>query len=112
MPRDRLPSAVWVSAGLRALAADGIPGTVVNRGEADSGTLILKLNLLGEGCRVLTESRDMEGRLGWFPPLGKEPVPEADADAYIARSLARDPDIWVVEVEDRQGRNPFGGREL
>ena len=34
-----------------------------------------------------------------------QPAPEADIEARIARELNFDPDVWVIEVEDREGRN-------
>jgi hypothetical protein len=49
----------------------------------------------------------MDGRLGWIGALDGALVPEADADAFIARQTAMDPDLWVIEIEDREGRSWF-----
>ena len=50
---------------------------------------------------------DLDGRLAWFEALDGAAVPDAEADAYIARAAARDPDIWVIEIEHREGWHPF-----
>ena len=109
---DRLPTELWVKAHIRRCNAEAIPAVVVRRGDATGGTVLLKLVQVGIGCRVLSQVRDLEGRLGWLSALGEAPVAEADADAYIARAVARDPDLWVVEIETRDGSHPFEGRSL
>ncbi|MGP1397965.1 MAG: DUF1491 family protein [Inquilinaceae bacterium] len=112
MMEDRLPTELWVTAHLRRCIADGIPATVARKGDRWGGLVLLKLNQLEHGCRVLTQSRDPDGRPAWMPGLNGGLVPEADADDYIARAVARDPDLWVIEIEDRQGRHPFEGNIL
>lgn len=112
MSDDRLPTDVWVMAHVRRCSAEGIPVVVARRGEAKGGTLLLKINLYEAGCRVLSQARDLDGALGWLPAFQGAPVPEAQADDYIARAVARDPDLWVVEIEDREGKHPFEGKEL
>lgn len=107
MPRDRLPTALWVSATVRRLSAEGAFAAVMARGEAESGILIVRVNTLDGYSRIETEGRDLDGRLVWITPLGEEAVSDGDADAYIERARGRDPDLWVVEVEDRAGNNPF-----
>ena len=107
-----LPMGLWLSAHLRQLSAEGRAAYVVRKGPSEGGTLLVKISRMAEGARVLTQARDIDGRLGWLPALGGRVVPEAEADAYIDRAVGRDPDLWVVEVEDPQGRNPFEGKEI
>ncbi len=110
MPEARLPTELWIKAHVRRCSASGIPVTVSRRGDPHSGVVIVKINQLEAGCRVMVQARDLDGRLGWLPALEGRLVPEAEADAYIDRQAGRDPDLWVVEVEDRLGRNWFEGR--
>jgi len=107
---DRLPTELWVQVHLRRCSANAVPAALVRRGEPERGTVLLKLNQLDAGCRILTQARDLDGRLGWLGALGGNLVPEFEADAYIARAIERDPDLWVIEIEDRDGRNPFDGK--
>ena len=112
MDDDRLPTDLWVMGHIRGLSAQGIPATVAHKGEAKGGTLLLKINQLELGCRLLSQARDLDGRLGWLAAFKGEFVAEGEADAYIARAVSRDPDLWVVEIEDREGRHPFEGKEF
>jgi hypothetical protein len=109
---DRLRTELWVQAHLRLCSANATPAALLRRGEPERGTVLLKLNEIEAGCRVLTQARDLDGQLGWLAALGGKLVPEAEADAYIARAIDRDPDLWVIEIEDRSGRNPFDGKVI
>jgi len=72
---DRLPTDLWVMAQVRRCNAEAVPAVVVRRGEAKGGTLLLKLNQLEDGCRVLTQARDLDGRLAWLAAFKGELVP-------------------------------------
>jgi len=108
----RLPTELWVAAHLRRCSISATPAVLRRRGESERGTVLLKLNQLEVGCRILTQARDLDGRLGWLAALGGQLVPEGDAEAYIARAVERDPDLWVIEIEDRSGANPFEGQMI
>jgi hypothetical protein len=110
MTDGRMPTEMWLQVHLRRLSVDGIGAVVVRRGEAMGGSVLLKLNQRDLGCRVLTQARAPDGTLGWLAAFQGKAVDEADADAYIARATGRDPDLWVVEIDDRAGRHPFEGR--
>lgn len=104
----RLATGLWISAHRRAAEAQGATMTVIRRGDEARGTVLLKINRLDGGFRVLAQIRH-KGKRAWSAGTGPAPVPETDADRYIERQLRIDPDLWVIEVEDRQGRHWFEG---
>ena len=105
----KLRAKLWVQAQIRLCLAEGMPATVVRKGDPDAGAMLIKVNRGAAGCDVYTQARNGEGVLGWLRATGAEPVSEADADAYIRRQVERDYDVWVIEIEAQQGRPPAGG---
>lgn len=98
----RLKAEIWVKALIRRAETGGAAAMVVRRGDATSGTVLVKVSTLDGEAEVFSPARDGDGALIW---LSKGRQPEADTDAYIEKQRSFDPDIWVVEVEDRQGRH-------
>ena len=104
MTNDRLSPGLWVRAHMRRCQAQGAMVTLISKGLDEAGTVILKVaNLQGQAL-VLTQALDFDGNRYWMASLGLEPVLESEADAYLARQRDRDPDIWILEIEDRQAR--------
>lgn len=105
----RLKTKLVIQAALIVASRRAIPMVVVRRGDADAGTILVKVNRLGSGFNVLAQTRTLHGELAWFHAVGDVPVDEATADTYIARQVKRDPDLWVIEIEDRDGQLVFEG---
>lgn len=103
MPEPRLAAGVWVSAYLARLRLADIPAFVVRRGDDTAGAVLIKVNSLDGQARVMQRSYDlMSGARQWTVlSEGDEPA----ADASIAKQAGFDPDLWVIEVEDRHGRD-------
>jgi hypothetical protein len=108
----RLKAQVLVKAVVRRCDLAAVAATVARRGDPDSGAVLLKVNRGAEGCTVLSQTRTAEGELVWMRGTGAAPVAEETADAYIARQAKYDPDLWVVEIEDREGRHFLDDRVI
>ena len=96
----RLKSAIWIKALIRRCDLAAIPVAVIARGDDDAGAILLKFNARNTGCIVLAQARGRDGELFWMKATGPAAVAEPDADAYIERQRRRDPDLWVVEIEN------------
>ncbi len=98
----RLTSEMWVSAYLNRLRLADIAVYVVARGDATAGAVIVKSATLDGRARAFQRSVDFVsgGRVWIVLAEGAE----AEVDAVLARQRARDRDLWLIEVEDRQGR--------
>lgn len=105
----RVKAAIWVSMALRLADIAGRSGAVLRKGDPDSGGILCVLRGRN-GMVVLSQVRDAEGRAAWLRGTGTGPVDDAAADAYVARQVQRDPDLWVVEFDAPDLQPPFEGR--
>ncbi|MBY0351059.1 DUF1491 family protein [Tabrizicola sp.] len=98
----RLAAGVWVSAYLTRLRLADVPAYVTAKGDAEAGAVVVKVALLDGTARAFERRSDlMTGARAWILLADG---PEAEVDALLARTRARDPDLWLIELEDRQGR--------
>ncbi len=98
----RLAAGVWVSAYLTRLRLADIPAYVTAKGDTEAGAVVVKVALLDGSARAYERRSDlMTGARAWI--LLAE-GPEAEVDALVTRTRVRDPDLWVIELENRQGR--------
>lgn len=99
----RLTARFWVDAYLARLRFEDIPAFVVTHGDDTAGIILVKSNTLNGQAVVYQRSYDMlEDTSRWAVLVDGD---EAEVDAAIARQRGFDPDLWVIEVEDRQGRH-------
>ena len=112
MADNRLPTTLWIDAHLHQMNKEGRYYYILNKGAPAAGTVMVKLFAPGKGAIVLQQQRDSNGEMGWLALFEGVAVEETKADDYIRRSIDRDPDLWVIEVEDRELKNPFEGKIL
>ena len=102
---DRLPSWLWVDALVRRVQVAGASCFIVQKGDRERGDVIIKVADLAGGARVNVPRTSMEGER-IFSDIRLQGVgeSEAEADAYVRRARERDSDLWVIEIEDKEGR--------
>lgn len=102
----RLKSELWVKAYLRRAAVAGSPGVVVRRGDPDAGIIMIRIARLDGHCDLYGPApagfASDDGERRWTALA--ERAPEAEVDARLGTEVRLDPDLWIVEVEDRDGR--------
>jgi hypothetical protein len=106
MSEPRLKAGLWVKMALRMGDLDGRPGAVLRKGDSDSGGILVVLRGR-DGLCVLSQMRAADGTQAWMRATGAAPVDQDAADAYVARQVKFDPDLWVLEFEAPEFLPPF-----
>lgn len=105
----RLRSDFWVSAYIRRCGVEGIQAVLRRRGAAEAGAVFVKIDALDGTCALYGPAPQSlmagkpEERFFLRVPLA-DATPLA-AEEKLRREMSFDPDLWIVEVEDRQGRH-------
>jgi hypothetical protein len=104
----RLKSSIWVAAYLRRCQTEGVFGAVRRRGAEEAGAVFVKVATLDGNAVLYTpapqtvydESRPTERLFA-----AASPQPEQSVEERLAKEIRFDPDVWIVETEDRAGRH-------
>lgn len=107
----RLKSGMWVAAYIRRCQIEGAQAMLRRRGADEAGAVFIKIARLDGTAQVygpapqtaFDEARPTDR--AFVACLKADAPSEPDAEAYLARQIKFDPDVWIVEVEDRAGRN-------
>lgn len=108
----RLKSSIWVAAYVRRCNVEGVFAAVRRRGAEEAGAIFIKISkldgtatLYGPAPQSVFDEERPSDR-AFTICVGRDgPAPEADCEAYLAKETKFDPDIWIVEAEDRAGRH-------
>jgi hypothetical protein len=102
-----LKTALWAQALIRRAEVAGASAFVARKGDADAGDMLVKVATLDGQARLYAPSFGADGARVFvdLSRLEDPGVQEAQVDRYIARRVRADPDLWVVEIEDRAGRH-------
>ena len=107
----RLKSGIWVAAYIRRCQIEGAQAVLRRRGADEAGAVFIKVarldgtaEVFGPAPQTAFEEARPSDR-AFVRSLKISPAPEMDAEAYLARQIKFDPDVWIVEVEDRAGRH-------
>ncbi len=99
-----LSTDIWVGALIRRAEIGGGFAMVIRKGDARAGAVLVKvLDRRSGAARLYAEATRGDGERVWMQPVAA--TAEVELDAYIERAARFDPDVWVVEIDDREGRH-------
>ena len=101
---SRLTSSFWVQAYIKKLNLLGVPAFVVSHGDDTAGAIIVKVNKLNGDAVLFERSFSLDKNLNQWSKF--ESGDEKRLDELLSRQLSRDRDLWIVEIESREG-DPF-----
>jgi hypothetical protein len=108
----RLKSGLWVAAYVRRCHIEGAFAVVRRRGADEAGAIFIKLNrldgtadLYGPAPQTAFDEPGAPTERAFAACMKQQPAADEDVEARLRREIDFDPDVWIVEVEDRAGRN-------
>ena len=103
----RVTTTILVSSALRQAQGQGLFAAVLRQGDERAGTIFVEVEISVSQSRLYGRQVSFEGDYEWVCLTGDEAVPAADVAERLKKEAARDPDCWIICVQDPKGRNIF-----
>ena len=109
---DHLKSSLVIDSATILARKDGIPIYIKKKGDPDAGVIFIKIDLLDNEVilfrrnlnYVIEKNRTFIEYVNLFP---NKTVNNLQADEKLKSEISIDPDCWIVEIEDKKGKNYF-----
>ena len=107
-----LKSEILINAGIRAAERNFTNAYVTKRGDTEAGAIFVKIDTLDGYAKLFTRNlqydlnneNDVVEFVNLYP---EKKIQSVDIDKRISKEMEIDSDCWIVEIEDKEGRNPF-----
>ena len=103
----RIKTSLLVQAGIRLCERKLFTSMLRRRGDADAGALFVKVNRLDGSAALFARITSFSGGTEWQRSSGEDWLPDTDIEERLESEIKFDPDVWIVEVENPGGENPF-----
>lgn len=97
----KLKTEIDVGALLRRAQSGGAFAAILQKGDPQAGAYMV-ITRADDALHTYKAARNMNAQRVWWP---RGPFTQESLDIYVNRCIAEDPDLWVVEIEDRHGRH-------
>jgi hypothetical protein len=99
MSDERLPAELEATSLMRRIQAEGGFATILRRGDAQSGALLLIVTSRGRHSGCLERILHLDGAYEWRLCGPSESAGSADVGDFLARRARFDPDSWAIELD-------------
>jgi len=97
-----LKTKFWVDALIRRAELGLAAIYVIRHGDEDAGSVLVKVVIDRSLAHLYVPARDDLGERVW---IRRPETDEPSLDAWCRKRADQDPDLWLIEIEDRQGRH-------
>ena len=104
----RLPAHVEISSLIRQVQAEGGFATVIKKGQREAGTILLVLTENGTNSRIFERMPQLDGSRIWHCAMTQDTEIPDEFDRYLERRAKQDPDVWILELDVKNGERFLG----
>lgn len=104
----RLPAHVEISSLIRQVQAEGGFATVIKKGEREAGTILVVLTENGTRSRIFERMPQLDGSRIWHCAMTQDAENPDEFDRYLERRGKQDPDVWILELDIKNGERFLG----
>ena len=107
MERDRLKSSIWIQSQIRICSINNLSAYVIKKGHQDAGVIFIQINKLNGKNDIYYQTRAITGQISWSKVKNDKSFTQKEACNYLEKQKQYDPDLWILEIEDPEGKYEF-----